>query len=74
MAMDLRDRIETKRVRAAEVAFGRLGSSGFVTTAPTRLGTYRPDVRTCTHCGEHVPFRIDPVGSWAECTACGHLN
>lgn len=33
-----------------------------------------PEWRTCTHCGEHVPFRIDPDGSWAECTACGHLS
>lgn len=33
-----------------------------------------PEVRTCTHCGEHLAFRIDPVGSWAECPVCGHLS
>jgi len=33
----------------------------------------RPDVRTCAHCGEQVVFRVDPMGSWAECTACGRL-
>ena len=33
-----------------------------------------PEVRTCTHCGEHVAFRIDPLGSWAECPVCGHLS
>jgi hypothetical protein len=32
-----------------------------------------PAVRTCAHCGEHVAFRIDPLGSWAECPVCGHL-
>jgi hypothetical protein len=32
-----------------------------------------PDVRTCTHCGEHVAFRVDPFDSWAECPICGHL-
>jgi hypothetical protein len=29
------------------------------------------DVRTCTHCGAHVIFLIDPRGGWAECDACG---
>ena len=33
----------------------------------------RIDVRTCTRCGEHGAFRIDAAGTWAECTACGHL-
>jgi hypothetical protein len=33
----------------------------------------RPDVRTCAHCGERTAFRLDPLGSWAECTTCGHL-
>ena len=32
-----------------------------------------PEVRTCAHCGEHVAFRVDPLGSWAECPVCGHL-
>ena len=65
---------DTKRVRAAEVAFGRLHTSGFVATVPRRYGSFEPEVRTCVRCGEHVAFRIDPMGSWAECTACGHLN
>lgn len=72
MAIGLRDR-DTKRVRAGEVAFGPLRNSGSV-NMPQHLRTYGPEVRTCTECGEHVPFRIDPIGSWAECTACGHLN
>jgi hypothetical protein len=29
------------------------------------------DVRTCTHCGAHVIFLIDPRGGWADCDACG---
>ena len=65
---------DSKRVRAAEVAFGRLHASGFVTTVPRRFGAFEPEVRTCVRCGQHVAFRIDPMGSWAECTACGHLN
>ena len=63
-----------RRIRAAEVAFGRLHRSGSVATAPQRFMTFGPEARTCVHCGAHVPFVIDPVGSWAECTACGHLN
>jgi hypothetical protein len=65
---------DSKRVRAAEVAFGHLRSSGSVTTVFRRFGAFEPEVRTCTRCGEHVPFRIDPMGSWAACTACGRLN
>jgi hypothetical protein len=61
---------DTKRVRAAEVAFGRMRTS--LSAAPSEA--FEPEVRTCVRCGEHVPFMIDPVGSWAECTACGHLN
>lgn len=34
---------------------------------------HRPDVRTCAHCGDRTRFRLDPLGSWAECTTCGHL-
>ena len=64
---------DPKRVRAAEVAFG-LRTSPFATRAPHRFASYGPDVRTCVRCGEHAPFMIDPKGSWAECTACGHLN
>jgi len=71
LAVSARD---SKRVRAAEVAFGRLHTSGSVTTVPRRYGAFEPDVRTCVRCGRHVAFRIDPMGSWAECTACGHLN
>ena len=73
MAIALRDR-DTKRVRAGDVAFGSLRDFSGSGDTPKRLRTYGPDVRTCTQCGEHVPFRIDPIGSWAECTACGHLN
>jgi hypothetical protein len=36
---------------------------------PTRM-----EARTCIHCGAHVPFRTDPLGGWAECTACDRLN
>jgi hypothetical protein len=31
------------------------------------------DIRTCANCGEHTLFRLDPAGTWFECTACGHL-
>jgi len=31
------------------------------------------DVRTCANCGAHTLFRLDPVGTWFECSACGHL-
>ena len=63
---------DTRRVRAAEIAFGRPRT----TSAPTsdQVEAFEPEVRTGVRCGEHVPFMIDPVGSWAECTACGHLN
>ena len=30
-------------------------------------------IRTCTRCGERVPFTVELRGSWAECSACGHL-
>lgn len=63
---------DTRRVRAAEIAFGRLQTSTL--TRPSHQEAFEPEVRTCVRCGEHVPFMIDPVGSWAECTACGHLN
>lgn len=65
---------DTKRVRAAEVAFGRVRTSISAVRAPFRFDSFEPQVRTCVRCGEHVPFKIDPLGSWAECTACGHLN
>jgi hypothetical protein len=71
MQTTLRDR-SIKRVRAEQIAFGH-----YVLTeerAPQSRDSEDPEVRTCTHCGEHVPFRIDPLGSWAECTVCGHLN
>jgi hypothetical protein len=76
MAMILRER-DSKRDRASEVARDLLGSSaGAETTQAVAVlaGCEGPDVRTCTHCGEHVPFRIDPLGSWAECPVCGRLN
>ena len=31
----------------------------------------RRDLRTCAHCGAHVPFIRDASGGWATCTACG---
>jgi hypothetical protein len=65
---------DPKRVRAAEVAFGRLRTSMPASRATHRFDTFGPEVRTCVRCGEHAPFMIDPKGSWAECTACGHLN
>ena len=71
MATTLRDR-SIKRVRAAEIAFGRYVEAA--ERAPKSGNVEKPEVRTCTHCGEHVQFRIDPLGSWAECTVCGHLN
>jgi hypothetical protein len=76
MSTRLQERSDTKRDRASEIARELLGGSGAVTTEPAAgAAEYEgPDVRTCTHCGDHVPFRIDPLGSWAECTACGRLN
>jgi hypothetical protein len=76
MATRLQERISEKRDRASEVARELLGSSRRVATEPAAdgAGYDGPDVRTCTLCGKHVPFRIDPLGSWAECTACGRLN
>ena len=65
---------DPKRMRAAQIAFGRSRIAGLMDPAAQRYGTFEPEVRTCVRCGEHVPFRIDPMGSWAECTACGHLN
>jgi hypothetical protein len=29
------------------------------------------DIRTCTHCGSHARFRLDPEGTWYACTVCG---
>lgn len=31
------------------------------------------DIRTCTHCGNHARFRLDPEGTWYACTMCGHF-
>lgn len=31
------------------------------------------EVRTCANCGARTLFRLDPAGTWFECTACGHL-
>jgi hypothetical protein len=30
------------------------------------------DIRTCTRCGSHTRFRLDPEGTWYACTVCGH--
>lgn len=70
--MILRERIMKRN--PSDVARELLGNSGVATTDPALAGDDGPDARTCTHCGEHVPFRIDPLGSWAECTSCGRLN
>ncbi|MDQ4004950.1 MAG: hypothetical protein M3135_01455 [Actinomycetota bacterium] len=29
-------------------------------------------VRTCTSCGRRTAVHLDPDGSWAWCSACGH--
>jgi hypothetical protein len=31
------------------------------------------DVRTCSNCGRHTRFRLDPEGTWFSCTLCGHF-
>lgn len=28
-------------------------------------------IRSCAHCGTHTMFRLDPEGTWYECTRCG---
>jgi hypothetical protein len=30
-------------------------------------------IRQCTHCGRATMFRLDPDGTWYECTRCGHF-
>ena len=29
-------------------------------------------IRHCPTCGAHTMFRLDPEGTWFECTRCGH--
>jgi hypothetical protein len=29
-------------------------------------------IRQCAHCGRATMFRLDPDGTWYECTRCGH--
>ena len=29
-------------------------------------------VRHCSSCGMHTVFRLDPEGTWYECTHCQH--
>jgi hypothetical protein len=31
------------------------------------------ELRTCASCGEHSIFKLDPNGTWYECSACGAL-
>jgi hypothetical protein len=68
MTTILRDR-SAKRLRAAEIAFGLVFAKGSDRARHDATWT-----RICTRCGERAPFRIDPVGGWAECTICGRLN
>jgi hypothetical protein len=28
-------------------------------------------IRQCVHCGKATIFRLDPEGTWYECTRCG---
>ncbi|MBI4260663.1 MAG: hypothetical protein HY658_08870 [Actinobacteria bacterium] len=28
-------------------------------------------IRSCSRCGRHTMFRLDPEGTWYECTRCG---
>jgi hypothetical protein len=77
MATRLHEPINDQRDRTYEVARDRLGSSGPSWSEPMSAEAASEDgrdVRTCTLCGAHVPFLIDPLGSWAECTVCGRLN
>jgi hypothetical protein len=30
-------------------------------------------IRQCTHCGRATIFRLDPEGTWFECSRCGHF-
>lgn len=71
MAMQLKNRkeAETRVGRAARLQAGSLRLE-----AHTAASSDGPEVRTCTRCGEHVAFRIDPLGGWAECPLCGHLS
>lgn len=71
------------RLKIRQEPEARTGELVRLEVGSQRLGTEQvhaatqadgPEVRTCTHCGEHVAFRIDPLGSWAECPACGHLS
>ena len=74
MAARLKIRQEPE-ARTGETVRLEAGSQG-LGTEQVHAGTQAdgPEVRTCTHCGEHVAFRIDPLGSWAECPVCGHLS
>lgn len=28
-------------------------------------------IRSCARCGRHTIFRMDPEGTWFECSVCG---
>jgi hypothetical protein len=30
-------------------------------------------IRQCPSCGKATIFRLDPDGTWYECTGCGHF-
>jgi len=30
-------------------------------------------IRQCAHCGRATIFRLDPEGTWFECSRCGHF-
>lgn len=71
------------RLRIRQEPEARVGQLARLQAGSLRLGTQAvhaasstggPEVRTCTHCGGHVAFRIDPLGCWAECPLCGHLS
>jgi hypothetical protein len=70
MATTLRDR-SAKILRVTEFSLGRTSR---VTQRPASPADDVETPRTCRWCGAHVAFRIDPVGGWAECSACGRLN
>jgi hypothetical protein len=29
-------------------------------------------IRQCVHCGKATVHRLDPEGTWYECSQCGH--
>ena len=69
MLLRIRQEPEAQAGRSARLLPGSLRLEGrAVHAAPSIDG---PEVRTCTHGGDRVAFRIDPLGCWAECPLCG---